>query len=157
MTSYGSPSFNVYGWQDDNAVNKSLLYRGVANSNTTTHTFNTDGYQSCTLDGQTAIHGEDANFYSASQMVECSSDIIARTCENGTFGGDTNYAIATCTNYDSCTLAGITVAHGQSATFYNDTGNADCSTIAQSRTCYDGTLDGSSVYQFASCTTKVYE
>lgn len=52
----------------------------------------------------------------------------------------------------SCTLDGVTVAHGQSRTFYSALTHANCSSITQSRTCTNGTLSGSSSYQYASCT-----
>lgn len=54
----------------------------------------------------------------------------------------------------SCTLDGETLEHGQSDTFYTSltapTGQL-CSSVAQTRTCNDGTLSGSATYRYASC------
>jgi len=50
-----------------------------------------------------------------------------------------------------CSLDGQNVAHGDSWTFYSAEEHANCASISQSRTCTDGTLDGSASYQYASC------
>ena len=55
----------------------------------------------------------------------------------------------------SCTLDGVTVLHGQSWTFYltNTVQSPNtCSSVAQTRTCTNGTLSGNSAYNKASCT-----
>ncbi|TSC86911.1 MAG: hypothetical protein G01um10148_16 [Parcubacteria group bacterium Gr01-1014_8] len=65
-----------------------------------------------------------------------------------------NYLQKITSGTDSCTLDGVTVLHGQSRTFYSaKTVQAPntCSVVSQSRTCTDGTLSGSSLYQYASC------
>ncbi|MEK7509855.1 MAG: hypothetical protein AAB605_04025, partial [Patescibacteria group bacterium] len=54
----------------------------------------------------------------------------------------------------SCTLDGVTVAHGQSWTFYSTNtvpAGQSCSSVSQSRTCTNGTLSGSISYNRASC------
>ena len=54
----------------------------------------------------------------------------------------------------NCTLDGITVQNGDSRTFYSSTSvtpPATCASIAQSRTCTNGTLSGSATYQYANC------
>ncbi|MDB5238363.1 MAG: hypothetical protein JWM46_633 [Candidatus Kaiserbacteria bacterium] len=54
-----------------------------------------------------------------------------------------------------CTLNGVTMQSGESHTFYSSqtspTGQV-CSAISQTRTCTNGTLSGSSSYQYSSCT-----
>ena len=53
----------------------------------------------------------------------------------------------------NCTLAGVTVAHGASSTFYSATAHTDCASVSQTRTCNSGVLSGSGSYQYASCDT----
>ncbi|OGG72990.1 hypothetical protein A3A38_01085 [Candidatus Kaiserbacteria bacterium RIFCSPLOWO2_01_FULL_53_17] len=55
----------------------------------------------------------------------------------------------------SCTLDGVTVLHGQSWIFYSTNtvqSPNTCSSVAQTRTCTNGTLSGSNTYNRASCT-----
>jgi len=57
----------------------------------------------------------------------------------------------------SCTLDGVTVAHGQSRTFYSTNSvpaGQSCSSVAQTRTCTNGTLSGSNTYNKASCSVS---
>ena len=67
----------------------------------------------------------------------------------------TTYGTVTVTVQAPCTLNGTTIQSGQSATFYSSQTAPSgqlCSAIAQTRTCTDGTLSGSSSYQYSSCT-----
>lgn len=63
--------------------------------------------------------------------------------------------VNTTPTYADCSLDGVTVAHGSSRTFFADQ-NVDygntCSMYAQSRSCNDGVLSGSSSYRYATCT-----
>lgn len=60
------------------------------------------------------------------------------------------------TTYQSCTLGGISMAHGTSRTFYSQPSAAyntqTCSQFAQTRTCNNGVLSGSTAYLYAGCT-----
>ncbi len=54
----------------------------------------------------------------------------------------------------SGTLNGATIASGSSQTFYSSqsvTAGSSCSSVAQSRSCTDGTLSGDATYQYSSC------
>lgn len=56
----------------------------------------------------------------------------------------------------SCQLGGVTLASGESRSFYivPSVGSDDtCATVAQARTCTDGTLSGSNNYTYANCAT----
>ncbi|MBM9593931.1 hypothetical protein [Roseitranquillus sediminis] len=74
-------------------------------------------------------------------------DTFRLSCQSGVWedldGGSCVFA--------DCTLDGETVAHSASYTFYSAEEDADCASISQSRTCTDGTLDGSASFQYASC------
>lgn len=52
----------------------------------------------------------------------------------------------------SCVLDGQTVLHGASYSFYSVEKDANCAGQSQLRTCIDGGLDGSPIYQYATCT-----
>lgn len=52
----------------------------------------------------------------------------------------------------SCTLDGITKSHNESHTFYSSRTAISCSSIAQARTCQNGSFGGSSSYKYATCT-----
>lgn len=52
----------------------------------------------------------------------------------------------------SCPLpGGGTLANGQSKTMYSTSSSTNCASVSQSRTCNNGTLSGSSAYQYESC------
>jgi formylglycine-generating enzyme required for sulfatase activity len=71
--------------------------------------------------------------------------------ESGSGGGSESFS--------SCTLDGQSVSHGANYTFYkyDKPYNSDsgCTGISQERTCTDGTLDGSSDYDTASCNDAI--
>lgn len=104
----------------------------------------------CTVNGTAVNHGNSKTFYTASVASSCSGQ--SRTCTNGTMSGTTSYQYATCRVYNNCTLNGATVNHGSSATFYSVQTSATCTSYDLTRTCTDGTLSGSSSYQYSSCT-----
>jgi hypothetical protein len=73
------------------------------------------------------------------------------------FGGDSSYS-APLTILASCTQDGVTLAHGQSGTFYSQTSvpeGTTCSSVSQTRTCTDGSLSGSASYQYGTCACAV--
>ncbi|PZO79293.1 MAG: hypothetical protein DI626_11630 [Micavibrio aeruginosavorus] len=56
-----------------------------------------------------------------------------------------------------CTLPdGSTLASGQSKTMYSETTSTNCAGISQSRTCTNGTLSGSTAYQYSECNAINY-
>ncbi len=113
-------------------------------------------YQPCSWNSGSVTNGNSVTAYQASTVAynnTCTSQ--TRTCSNGTLSGSYQYASCSVTPAASCTVNGTTVASGQSATFYTQqvapTGQV-CSSVSQSRTCTNGTLSGSSSYQYGSCT-----
>lgn len=110
---------------------------------------------SCTLDGVSVAHGESERFYNHSLSGTCEETSHFRTCDDGTLSGPASYNRSSCATptFADCTLDGVTVAHGDSATFYQSSRNCGtrCIAIEQSRTCDDGTYDGSSLYNSATC------
>lgn len=115
---------------------------------------------SCAVDGERVAHGTSFTFYSKRTVTTsgegCSKYAQTRTCTNGVLSGSADFKHIRCfTNIaDSCTLGGVTVADGQSRTFYRydaATSTNMCSAYAQTRTCNDGTLSGSNDYTKASC------
>lgn len=136
--------------------------------------------QSCAFSGQSIPHGTTVTAYESSSVPynqTCKSQI--RTCDNGTLSG--SYTTASCTvqapptyaqgsyysqgSYGgdtggaSCSLDGATVPSGKSRTFYKSAsqaatdgwGDGRCSSIAQVRSCSNGSLSGDSVYSKATC------
>lgn len=109
-------------------------------------------YYNCTLDGVTVNHGNSRAFYSTTVSSSCASYDTTRTCNDGTLSGSSSYQYKSCRAYYNCTVNGTTVNHGTGRTFYSATSNANCANIDLYRTCNDGTISGSSSYQYASCT-----
>ncbi len=109
----------------------------------------------CTFNGNTVLHGASVTAYQASSVPfgsSCSSQ--SRSCTNGTLSGTYTHASCSVTPAANCTLNGVTVLHGASRTFYTQQTapvGQICSAISQSRTCTNGTLSGSSSYQYGSC------
>ena len=104
--------------------------------------------------GGTLTHGGSVTAY-ASGSVPCGSSCTSqtRTCSNGTLSGsytNSSCSVAACA---SCTSPwGTTVVHGSSITAYLSNSAATCT--SQTRTCNNGTLSGSYIYQTCtrSCT-----
>lgn len=108
---------------------------------------------SCIFNGQTMAHGQAVTAYSTSSVPygqTCQSE--NRTCNNGTLTGSFNNNSCTVTPGASCTLDGVTVAHGATRNFFGSSlvtcGNTCTSTP---RTCTNGVLSGSSSYASAAC------
>jgi hypothetical protein len=55
-------------------------------------------------------------------------------------------------NYNSCTLDGVTIAHGASRNFFNAQSAPSCAFI--SRTCTNGVLSGNADYKYAECSVR---
>lgn len=110
---------------------------------------------SCTFNGSTIAHGASvtANLTSTVQYgQQCTTQI--RTCTNGVLSGTYTYASCAVGAPQACLLDGVTVNHAASQTFYSAQTvpyGQNCSAVAQSRTCQNGTLSGNSTYQYATC------
>ncbi len=109
----------------------------------------------CTLDGEEVSHGSSITAYESETVPYgegCASEV--RTCTNGTLSGAFAYTSCVVDEPASCTLDGVTVAHGDSRTFYSVSDAVAgqlCSDHALSRTCNNGVLSGSSAYEYATC------
>lgn len=115
-------------------------------------------YASCALPWSGTIqHGQSVTAYRHQNVGSgqtCTSE--TRTCTNGTLSGTYRYQSCTVASASNCTLDGVTVNHGDSRTFYNIQTAPQGETCSSgghslSRTCTDGTLSGSSSYQYANC------
>lgn len=113
---------------------------------------------SCTYNGITMANGETRTFYRKENLVfgeQCQG--VSRTCVNGIVQGSNEYAYTACTAPTapvSCVLNGITLAHGQSRTFYKREDvlfGQSCSAFGSTRTCDNGTLSGDTDYRYANC------
>lgn len=122
------------------------------------------GAKSCTVvatvDGKTATttiaHGASKDLWSresVSYTSNCDAYKLKRTCNDGVLSGSSSYKFPGCEVIPekTCSIDGITVAGGQSRTFYSARTNANCSSIDQSRKCTNGVLSGSDTYQYAYC------
>jgi|GEM_PF-2946912 len=114
----------------------------------------------CTLDGATVVNGASRNFYSSRTVAygsTCASIAQSRLCSKGVFNGSDEYQYSACTvgAAGSCSLDGATVAHNQSRIFYSATSvpfGSSCSSVALSRKCNNGTLEGNTAFNKAGCT-----
>lgn len=137
----------------------------VASTLVTVNGTSTTPGMSCAFNGQTIPDGSSVTAYSnPGGTPQCVSEI--RYCRNGVLSGSYQYATCvsgTCDGFSAncpvenktCALDGVTIANGQSRTFYSvrsTTASDDtCSMHAQNRTCTNGTLSGNASYQYASC------
>lgn len=104
----------------------------------------------CLLGSVAVAHGASHKFYSTERAISgtsCAALLQARTCNDGTLGGNAAYRYHTCAEGDpsSCSLAGTKMAHGDSATLYSYAtvpSGESCSDYAQVRTCTNGVLSG---------------
>jgi len=118
---------------------------------------------SCTWNDQTIASGSSVTAYQSSMVdfgMQCVSQ--TRTCTNGTLSG--SYAYSSCTTsgntVQSCALDGVTIANGAIRKFYSQRtaeSASACATAAIDRTCQNGTLSGSTMYQYASCAVQAAE
>ena len=115
-------------------------------------------YSDCTLDGVTVSHGSSRTFYSRTSSPSCSNYDYRRTCTDGVLSGSSSFKYKSCSapaTYSNCTLDGVTVSHGSSRTFYSANNPAGatylCSSFAQTRTCNNGILSGSSSHKYSQC------
>lgn len=113
----------------------------------------------CSVNGQNFANGSTTTFYFAQNVPaneQCSSYAQSRTCSNGTFSGNSAYQYTSCAPVaaGSCVVDNVVLTSGQSRTFYSGASapaGATCGSVAQSRTCTNGTLSGSATYNRATC------
>jgi|GEM_PF-5501689 len=131
---------------------------GTLSGSHTNVTCGVQGSTSCSFNGLTLTSGQSVTAYQAATVAYGQSCVSqTRTCSNGSLGG--SYAFTACTvaaapAAASCTLDGVTLQDGQSATFYTASSVAfggSCSSIGVTRTCSNGTLSGSSANNKSSC------
>lgn len=113
----------------------------------------------CRLDGVDVGHGLSRAFYSSRSVAygaSCGSISQSRTCEDGVLSGGSSYKYASCSvDAPVCKIDGLTLQNGSSTVFYftqNVPANEKCSSYAQTRTCNNGSLSGSNVYKYTTCT-----
>jgi hypothetical protein len=111
----------------------------------------------CKIGNISLPSGSEAIFYSDSS-VSASSTCKAQTrrCVNGDLSGSSSYRNTSCTVRapEACSVNNVQVANGTSRVFYSQTSVAygqSCSSVAQTRSCGNGDLSGSSQYKYASC------
>jgi len=132
--------------------------------------------RTCTIDGVEVAHGASHTFYTATvpsqtpchtfdcwqdgttQQGTCASISQSRTCTDGVLSGSSQYQYGQCAPVGErwCKLDGVYVQHNTSRTFYTSSSapfGQSCTQLGQSRTCLDGTMQGSTVYSHATCTT----
>ncbi len=155
VSSEGSPSSGSFSVSPSSTTDYSCTAQGSGGTSSSSASLTV--YQSCSLPwGGTTAHNTSITAYQASTVPygsSCTSQ--SRTCTNGTLSGSYQYQSCTVDQPASCTLDGVTVPDGSSHTFYSQTlppAGTSCSAYSQSRTCTNGTLSGSSSYQYASCT-----
>lgn len=152
VSSEGSASYGSFSVAPSSTTDYSCYANGSGGSDGW-HDYELTVYQNCTAPwGDTVGHGSSTTAYEDESVPYGSSCVSeTRSCTNGTLSG--SYAYDSCeVSHQSCMLDGQTVAHGSSHTFYSSQAGSPCSSIAQARTCSDGTLSGSATYQYASCT-----
>jgi len=125
-----------------------------------TYTFSSCGVSSpasCMFNGQTIAHGQNITTYQSGSVAygeSCQSG--TRTCNNGVLSGSGNYASCSVSGPANCLFSGMTLAHNQQVVAYNSSSvpfGQSCS--AQTRTCNNGTMSGTSSYQYLSCQAEL--
>jgi hypothetical protein len=104
---------------------------------------------SCSFDNKTVVHGESVLAFATSTVAfgqSCTSQ--ARSCLNGALSGSYTNANCTVQAASDCTLNGKTVLHSTSVTTYASNRVAARSQCQpETRTCSNGILSGSGVYE----------
>ena len=104
--------------------------------------------------GGSIANGASVTAYQTSS-VSCgnSCNSQTRTCSGGTLSGtytNQSCSVGSCSN---CTLDGVTINHGSTATFYQSTRGCSqaCTAIDGTRGCNNGSLTGTTSYNKAAC------
>ncbi len=113
------------------------------------------GAQTCTFNGSTVAHTGTVTAYQTSVVPfgsVCASEV--RTCSNGTLNGSYLSPACTVAPAASCSFNNQNIAHNGSVVTYSSPTvpyGSTCSSVAETRVCRNGTLDGSSPY--TTCAT----
>jgi hypothetical protein len=108
-------------------------------------------------DGSIIFSGSSKTYYSSSSVLSpltCAASSEVRTCTNGVLSG--TFSKLSCIELKQCTLDGKTISSGSSYSFFSATSvpfGSNCAAISQSRLCTNGILDGTSGYQYQSCSS----
>ncbi|AZZ37510.1 hypothetical protein CIK05_12135 [Bdellovibrio sp. qaytius] len=133
------------------AVEQRSCNNGVLSGSNAYASCNVDAAASCLFNGQTVAHGSNVPAF-ANSTVAYGDTCVAeqRSCNNGVLSGSNSYASCNVDAPASCLFNGQTVAHGSKVpAFPNSTVAYGSSCVAESRTCDNGVLSGSSPY--ATC------
>lgn len=115
--------------------------------------------RTCMLDNVTVAHGGKFTFFSARSNANCAGISLERICTDGTLSGIGTFQYAVCAleGQKWCTLDNKYTAHNATSTYYSTQkvpfGNS-CSQFSIQRGCVNGTLNGSSAYGFATCSSS---
>jgi hypothetical protein len=127
---------------------------GALSGSATFASCNTSAARSCLFDGKTILSGDSITGYQTSTSQfggSCTSE--SRVCTDGTLSGSFAFGSCTVDQQASCLLNGRTLAHGEVAVaFQSSTANFGASCTQENRTCNNGVLSGS--YLFDSCSVN---
>jgi peptidoglycan hydrolase-like protein with peptidoglycan-binding domain len=151
----GSPDTTGYGAVGPSTRNAiARLCSGTASSGTSAQL-------NCSQGGIQMASGTVHDFYTVSQAptgTSCAGYLQTRQCINGSLSGNPGYQYASCSDAaQQCTVNGNTVANGASFTYYaraQVSSNESCGSYAQTRTCTNGVMSGSTNYQYLTCTLR---
>jgi peptidoglycan hydrolase-like protein with peptidoglycan-binding domain len=114
----------------------------------------------CSIAGLSMPSGSSLVFYSQFSPPagsDCSRFSQVRQCINGTLTGGSQYQYAACAtlqNVQQCNVNGTLIQNGASLILYSQPSvsyGGSCVSISQVRTCANGAVSGSPIYQFATC------
>ena len=127
---------------------------GVLSGSATFASCNTSAARSCLFDGKTILSGDSITGYQTSSSQfggSCTKE--SRICTDGTLSGSFAFGSCTVDQPASCLLNGRTLAHGEVAVaFQTSNVNFGATCTQENRTCNNGVLSGS--YVFDSCSTN---
>lgn len=113
--------------------------------------------KACLVNEQVYTNGQSSTFFSVATAPagsKCTAYDLVRTCSNGVMSGASTYTHRTCADTAQCVLGSVTLADGQSRTFYNAEtvpNGSLCSAAGINRTCTNGLLSGAATYSHTSC------
>jgi peptidoglycan hydrolase-like protein with peptidoglycan-binding domain len=117
----------------------------------------------CQINGLTFAEGATRTMYTVDSVAaggDCVPYHTVRTCLNGSFTGNPAAIYLSCSVRQApatCTVGSTVMSSGQSQVFYSAlyaAAGTSCSSLAQTRTCTNGTIDGSSAYTYSSCSAS---
>ncbi len=100
--------------------------------------------KSCTFNGVRIAHRESVAAYSASNSTNCEAIKNMRRCYNGMLEGSNDFS--TCTG--GCTFGSKSIDEGSSVKAYTQSEALDCNSVKQMKTCNNGVLSGSALFEY---------